>query len=1298
MANSPVLVSPHSHSAFNIQQAEGKQYPPPHVSPHVHQAFNLQNTKIKRSPFVDIHFTGANFSFSEVGMLDSGSTTVIIPYSRLPKKAISAMAKPQTEVNGIGGYIDIVGEINCSITLGKNSSPAFPDLTVLITTANIPILIGQNVLDHGSLEFYTVYNKSSTVKFHRILPSGRTSHTAAIIPNHKTELPPHINATNPTARQPDIPCPSVEDTLQRKLDWLKNNSKLTLPNHPNRDELEALVNLLLHYKDIIGTDDGEKGTFIKPVRIPTNGQSRNQRQHPIAQALEEDVDAEIMNMATRGIIEPCEDPKGFNSPVFAVRKKNGKVRVVANFKRTLNKVLVDLDPYPIPTIEELFNKVGLGNKYFSSLDLRNSYWQIVIDERDRHKTAFTWKGRCYQYTRLAFGLTSAGQIFSRCIADALHTTTSRQNISSYIDDNLVHAKTFTEHINALQQLFKALREFGLKLNPEKCTFIAPEAKFLGRIIDHKGFRADPEYTKAITEMSPPTTRKELQSFIGRLVWIRQFLETNVDEHLRTTSFSKLMAPIHELNRSTKSFSWTEKANTAFEKIKKRLASPPIISFPDFAQPFTLTTDASDVACGAILMQETKGGQKRIVAVASRTFSITEQNWSTTEREAYAIKWGIAKFDYFLRNRPFVIFTDHRSLTYLDQREFNNAKIRRWQEEISPYRFVLEYLEGESNIWADMLSRGHGQQKHRAQADTTPAGTTLKLKGTDLRVYIPSWCLEGTEHAELIPSNHTSQSVSRQKQVVDAFCALHDPSSAPSLKLSENMELSTEQIDDTLLSQIIKAVRERENGKEIDVTNFVDPNDHRSHIIKEIFHLFYLEPGTEVLMIKRKDGSPQMVIPYSLRAKYLRKAHDGMNHSGFTRMRQHLAGYWWELKNSDIKAYVDSCETCARCKGNYGRQPKGLTGHCKRGERPFEIIYIDFVTMPQSKGKRYILTILDSFSRHLTAVPCARDRAIDAARGLYSFFLRHREIPNIISSDRGTHFTGEVYKNFCDMLHISQALHCPWRPQSSGNIERQHRTLKNALYMLCEDRNCEWTDILESVVSSMNATINSATGASPHYVITGRHPNICLPRIPQQGTQNSDPGSYGMQVNALLRQVNHHVKIANSEADRKMEDKANHNTFQEVIASGDKVLLHRPRSATALSSHLPWIGRFTVVKSNDMVLQIRDDKGNTDWVHRSHVRRLVPRPAYLDSSSRIITPIHSRQAVPARPQTPVLVPQPQTQNTPIPRTQQTSITVPQPQTQSTPVPRTQTTRILPNRRTRGRLPSRFDGFNMDTDSP
>ena len=264
-----------------------------------------------------------------------------------------------------------------------------------------------------------------------------------------------------------------------------------------------------------------------------------------------------------------------------------------------------------------------------------------------------------------------------------------------------------------------------------------------------------------------------------------------------------------------------------------------------------------------------------------------------------------------------------------------------------------------------------------------------------------------------------------------------------------------------------------------------PEDHRTPLFRKHLQNFYLEPGTSVLMIRDSTHTSKLVVPYKLTSRFLYQAHDCINHSGVTRMRAHLARYWWENKNQDIEAYIESCENCAKRKGNYGKRQHWPTSHCKRRKKSFDTIYVDFVSMSVWKGKRFTVTILDNFNRHLTAIPYVRDCAIDAARRLYSFFRRQREIWQIISSDRRTYFTGEVYKYFGDMMSNTRELYCPWRPQSSGNIERQHRTMKNALFMQCDDRNCEWTNILESVTSSMNATINSATGVSPHYVIIGR---------------------------------------------------------------------------------------------------------------------------------------------------------------------------------------------------------------------
>ena len=121
------------------------------------------------------------------------------------------------------------------------------------------------------------------------------------------------------------------------------------------------------------------------------------------------------------------------------------------------------------------------------------------------------------------------------------------------------------------------------------------------------------------------------------------------------------------------------------------------------------------------------------------------------------------------------------------------------------------------------------------------------------------------------------------------------------------------------------------------------------------------------MIRDSTHTPKLVVPYKQRSRFLSQVHDCINHSGGTRMRAHLANYWWEYKNRDIDAYIESCEICAKRKGNYGNRRHWPTGHCKRGKRPFDIIYVDIVSKPVSKGKCYIFTILDCFSRHLTAI-------------------------------------------------------------------------------------------------------------------------------------------------------------------------------------------------------------------------------------------------------------------------------------------------------------------------------------------
>ena len=339
-----------------------------------HHIFNLQKLSLHRSPLVKATLTVKDITFSGVAMLDSGCSNCIVPISRLPKEAKKHVTHSDVHIKGINRSITALGEQHCNIDIGNRDSPIFEDINELVITQDTPILIGQNILTHNTLGSYIIVHHNSAVEFRRTLSSGYTVHISPIIPASTSPRGLAYGAlTIHNNNQPTIgPQPNIQ-TLDPKLNWLKRIVGLSLPNHPNRNEFEATADLLIRYADIIGTKNGIKDTFIRAVRIPTNGQSRAQKTHPVTQALEADIDTEIKRMATEGIIESCSNPRGFNSSVFAVCKKNGSVRMVTNFKRTLNKVLVDLDPYPMPRIYHLFNRIGEGNKYFASRDLRSGY-------------------------------------------------------------------------------------------------------------------------------------------------------------------------------------------------------------------------------------------------------------------------------------------------------------------------------------------------------------------------------------------------------------------------------------------------------------------------------------------------------------------------------------------------------------------------------------------------------------------------------------------------------------------------------------------------------------------------------------------------------------------------------------------------------------------------------------------------------------------------------------------------------------------------------------------------------------
>ena len=629
--------------------------------------------------YANVHFTTDLFKLSGHALLDTGSNVGLIDVKLLPRSIVDQLTPSTMNVHGVGGVSNALGQISGTVRLGQKD---FSNLTFQIVNRisdEVQLLIGTDIFMNPAVDKYEINNNDGTITFSLHETVDGLTETRLVTSEFVTKS--DKNAFKVTCHNGDKDCGLGDsksrassngnercENLHDKLALLKAKLDIEL-YHSNSRYVEEFADMLLANTDVFSSD-GELGCFPTPVPIETEGPAVNIRQHQIAEQFKGTVDAEIEKMAKAGVISPCKDPRGWNSPIIVVPKKDGTGRVCANFKHTINKRLLRPDPYPAPAIEELFNEIEDGNEFFSSLDLDRGYWQLEIRRECRYKTAFTWNGVTWEFNVMPFGYTGAGNAFCRAVGTALNSVNFDRNcVKTYIDDIAVVAKDFESFKKNHICVFNALKSFNLKLKARKCSFLKEEIVFLGRYISANGMRPVPEYVQGIQAIKAPTSVKEARRVQGQLTWVKGFIGTKMGEEVKLTSFSHLIDPILEICRKTP-FKWTATAQGALDKIKGRMMKAPFISFSDPKLPYILITDASEVALGGLLCQK-KNDKYRIIGTTSKCFTPVERRWSTSEREAFAIVYCIRKFEYFLQKVHFTVFTDHRSLVFMDRKNFNN---------------------------------------------------------------------------------------------------------------------------------------------------------------------------------------------------------------------------------------------------------------------------------------------------------------------------------------------------------------------------------------------------------------------------------------------------------------------------------------------------------------------------------------------------------------------------------------------------------------------------------------------------
>ncbi|KAL1123025.1 hypothetical protein AAG570_002113 [Ranatra chinensis] len=315
-----------------------------------------------------------------------------------------------------------------------------------------------------------------------------------------------------------------------------------------------------------------------------------------------------------------------------------------------------------------------------------------MEPGDIEKTAFQFERGNYEFVRMPFGLKNAPITFQRMIDDLL-LGLDESFVQAYMDDLIIFSKTKVEHIKHLEKVKNRLKEFGLKISSDKTYLGLEEVKFMGHIVSRQGTRPDPNKVKAIEEIVEPKNLKELRSFLGMINFYRRFIHNLADK----------IEPLTKLLKKNRNFEMDESAREAFKWGKEALTTVPILQFPNFDKKFILTTDASQLALGAVLAQEEELGEKPI-AFASKKLTPTQTRYSTIERELLGIVWAIGHFRPYLLGRRFVIKTDHKPLLWVEKMEETTARISRWKEILAAYDFEILHTKGKENVVADCLSR------------------------------------------------------------------------------------------------------------------------------------------------------------------------------------------------------------------------------------------------------------------------------------------------------------------------------------------------------------------------------------------------------------------------------------------------------------------------------------------------------------------------------------------------------------------------------------------------------------------
>lgn len=950
----------------------------------------------------------------------------------------------------------------------------------------------------------------------------------------------------------------VQDQDKRSLKQLPEHLKAMFAESSEfllPDQSQALRQLLLQYQQVFssGPKDVGRTDLVKhkietgdarPIKIPP-------RRIPLAKQAE--AAKCLQEMKDQGVIQASNSP--WSAPLVLVKKKDNSTRVCVDY-RALNDI-TKKDSFPLPRIDMVLDSLA-GSSWFSTLDLKSGYWQVAMDPKDREKTAFSAGDSLWEFTVMPFGLCNSPATFSRLMEQVLQGVSSKSCLK-YLDDVIVHGRSFEDELEHLKEVLEKLKAAGLKLNPKKCHLFQRQVHYLGHVVNAQGVTTDPEKVDAVLKWPRPGTKTEVRSFLGLCSYYRRFVP----------SFASIAKPLHVLTEERSPFVWTFSCQEAFDALKSALTKAPILVLPTAGDEFVLDTDASNFGIGAVLSR-VKNGSEQVIAYFSQTLSKPEKNYCVTRKELLALVKSIGHFHHYLYGRSFTVRTDHSALQWLMAFKTPEGQLARWLQKLQDYSFKILHRPGRKHGNADALSRRPCPEdcKHCTRAEVKEGSTAaLPIKRTTL--------------SPEVQSNRTSE------------------------------DLKQAQRNDPVLGRIIEWL---ESGHQRPDWKTVCPQSHEVKSYWVLWDSLCMQNG--ILMYRWETPEPGRnilirVLPRCMRQDAWKQVHEDPSggHLGATKTLNKLRERcFWTGQRWDVKKWCDACTTCAAKKGP-PRKPRSPLQQYNVGY-PGERVAIDVLgPLPETRdGNRYLLCLMDYFTKWPEAYAIPNQEAPTVADAIVQGYVSRFGVPHELHSDQGRNFESLVFKGVCDRLGIKKTRTTPLHPQSDGMVERYNRTIGNQLAMYANENPEEWDRHVPLLLLAYRSAVHEATRETPAKLMLGRE--LTLPvdlfyGIPEDRPHFDSVPEYIEELDGTIEKVHAFARDNIKSFSNKAKDRYDLRANDRLFKAGDAVWLYNPQRKKGVCPKLtcPWKGPYVVLQRiNDVLYRIRQGpRTKPSVVHKDRLK-------------------------------------------------------------------------------------------------